>query len=521
MIGLIFFVVAPMLSANVPAATDPRLTALVGGTVVNLDGGPPLENAVILIEGERIKVIGSADDVDVPELASVVDTRDTWLIPGLMNMHVHLGLVLPGKMAEELADETEAELALRMAMAARESLDAGVTTIRTVDQDDGSDLALKAAIEKGQVPGPRVFSAAGSWRKIQISGGISDEQGAIAEPWMTPEEIRSVVEEAMLAGAKVAAHSGSPKATRAAIDAGVTSIEHGYFLDRATLVEMERNGTWLVPTIVVSQPATQPFFEKIGSPDWYLERRDSVGKSHWQALETAIDVGVNIALGSDQMPNEPNDGTTATAREAQYYVEAGMTPLQALRTATIEPASMLGAEDDIGSLEVGKYADIVALEDDPTQDIKALRTILMVMKGGEIHRDELDASKGDAAINATIAFFYYKDLESAASFYRDVVGLEATMDVDWVKIFQVSPTSSVGLVQDGKGFHPAADDKPAMLSIVTDDVDAWYQRLVDADVTILKALPPVGSPTDPDRAPVRGFIAEDPGGYTVEFFAWQ
>ena len=152
---------------------------------------------------------------------------------------------------------------------------------------------------------------------------------------------------------------------------------------------MKKHGTWLVPTIVVSQPATQPFFERIGSPQWYLNRRNSVGKEHWNALETAIREGVNIALGTDQFPYEPNDGTTATAREAQYYVEAGMTPLQALRAATIEPARMLGAEDRIGSLEVGKFADILIVGDNPTLDIKALRDIRMVMKGGHIYRMDL------------------------------------------------------------------------------------------------------------------------------------
>jgi imidazolonepropionase-like amidohydrolase len=146
----------------------------------------------------------------------------------------------------------------------------------------------------------------------------------------------------------------------------------------------------LIPTIVVSQPATQPFFERIGSPQWYLDRRNSVGKVHWNALETAISEGVNIALGTDQLPSEPNDGTTATAREAQYYVEAGMTPLQALRAATIEPAKMLGADDNIGSLEVGKYADILAVEKDPTEDITALRNISLVMKGGKVYRNNLE-----------------------------------------------------------------------------------------------------------------------------------
>ena len=142
-----------------------------------------------------------------------------------------------------------------------------------------------------------------------------------------------------------------------------------------------------MPTIVVSQPATAPFFERIGSPQWYLKRRESAGKAHWRALEMAIEEGVNIALGTDQMPAEPNDGTTATAREAQYYVEAGMTPLQALRSATIETARLLDAEDEIGTLEAGKYADIVAVDRDPTKDIKALRNILLVMKGGKVYRN--------------------------------------------------------------------------------------------------------------------------------------
>ena len=194
-------------------------------------------------------------------------------------------------------------------------------------------------------------------------------------------------------GAKVAAHSGSSIATSVAVDAGIDSIEHGYTLDRKVLRKMSKAGTWLVPTIVVSQPATAPFFERIGSPQWYLERRDSVGKLHWQALKTAIEEGVNIALGTDQLPNEPNDGTTATVREAEYYVEAGMAPLEALRSATTETARMLEAEDDIGSLEVGKYADIVGVPADPTENISALRELNFVMKGGVVYRhDRADES---------------------------------------------------------------------------------------------------------------------------------
>ena len=421
----LLFACLVILSVTSGAEQAPAVSAIVGGTVVDLDGKAPIDNAVIVIEGDRIKAIGAATDIAVPDGADIIDATGTWLIPGLMNMHVHYGLVLPGKMTAELANETEAELALRMAANARASLQVGVTTIRSPGDQRHGDLALKKAIAKGQAHGPRIFSAGralaitgghgskaniaysdgpyelikaarleisagASWVKILISGGIATDGGGIAEALMTPEEINAVIDAAHRFGAKVAAHSGSPAATSIAIDAGIDSIEHGYFLDRKVLRKMKKNGTWLVPTIVVSQPATQPFFERIGSPKWYLLRRDSVGKEHWKALQMAIREGVNIALGTDQLPSEPNDGTNATAREAQYYVEAGMTPLQALRSATIEPAKMLGAQDDIGSLQVGKFADIVAVDSDPVKDIKALRTVSLVMKGGKVYRNELE-----------------------------------------------------------------------------------------------------------------------------------
>lgn len=413
------------LCLALPGAAAAGTTAIVGGAVVNLEGNAPLKGAVILVEDERIVAIGKAGSVEVPEDADIIDAGGAWLIPGLMNMHVHLGLILPGKMMAELAHESEAALALRMAVVARESLQAGVTTIRLTGDQRHADLALMRAINKGQADGPRIFSAGetltitgghgskkpgkinydgpyelvkaartqisagASWIKILISGGIATDGGGLAAALMTPEEIGAVIDAAHRFGAKVTAHSGSSAATQVAIEAGIDCIEHGYFLDRETLQKMKESGTWLVPTIVVSQPATQPFFERIGSPPWYLKRRESAGKAHWQALEMAIEEGVNIALGTDQHPAEPNDGTTATAREAQYYVEAGMTPLQALRSATTETAKLLGAEQDIGSLEPGKYADIVAVGGNPAEDIKALRQILFVMKGGKTYRNDL------------------------------------------------------------------------------------------------------------------------------------
>jgi imidazolonepropionase-like amidohydrolase len=152
---------------------------------------------------------------------------------------------------------------------------------------------------------------------------------------------------------------------------------------------MAEKGVWLVPTIVVAQRTVMEFFKRIGSPDWYLARVTSVGESHFKMLQNAIKHNLKIALGTDQFPYEPNDGTTATIREAQYYVEAGMTPLQALRSATVEAATMLGIQDRVGSVEQGKLADLVITDADPSKDIRALRGIKLVMKGGVVYWNEL------------------------------------------------------------------------------------------------------------------------------------
>ena len=418
---------AIMIAAAAPLLAQEdssRMTVLAGVNIVDLDGGPAMMGARVYIqEGLIASIEPSGAEPRIPPGAEVIDAGGLWLVPGLMNMHVHLGLVLPGAEGAALVNETEAELALRMAEAARGSLLAGVTTIRTTGERAHADLALKRAIDRGAIEGPRIFSAGeavqvtgghgseigvrandgpyefreavrlqiragASWIKILISGGIATPDGDIAGSFLTDDELEAVTDIAHRLGVKVTAHSGSPIATRQAVEAGVDGIEHGYFLTPEVFELMREHGTWLVPTIVVSQPATMPFFERIGSPQWYLDRVQMVGVRHFQGLRDAIASGVRIALGTDQLPQEPNDGTIATVREAEYYVEAGMTPLQALRAATIEPAIMLGVDAELGSIEPGKLADLILVEGDPTDDISALRSIVLVMKNGKIVRDD-------------------------------------------------------------------------------------------------------------------------------------
>jgi imidazolonepropionase-like amidohydrolase len=401
-----------------------RATAIVGASVVNLNGGSALQDAVVVIDGDRITAVGPAANTPVPQGADVIRATGMWISPGLMNMHTHYGLVLPGRAGAELANESDAALALRMAANARTSLMTGVTTTRSTGESRGADFALRRAIDRGEAVGPRIFTAgqavhvtgghgwkagdegldspdafrravrqevfAGAdWIKIAISGGIADTHGDIAASHMTKEEVAAVTDAAHRHSVKVTAHSGSAPATLEAIEAGLDCVEHGYFLTDEVLQLMVAKGVWYVPTIVVSQPTVMEFFKKIGSPDWYLARVESVGKAHWNTLQNAIKLGVKIALGTDQFPYEPNDGTTATIREAQYYVEAGMTPLKALRSATIDAATMLGVQDRLGRVERGMLADLIITDADPSRDIKALRGIKLVMKGGTVYRNEL------------------------------------------------------------------------------------------------------------------------------------
>ncbi len=416
----------PALAPAVPTAVfaqgsvpDGPPIAITGASVVNVEDGSVIRNAVVLIEGDRIKAIGPAGSVQLPANVRKLPLDGKWLAPGLFNMHVHFGLKLPGAAGAALVNENDMQLVMRMADNARKSLYAGVTTVRLTGENHGSDFALKGAIDGGAALGPRIHTAGeiiaatgghgdleadgaaqmakvvreqikqgATWIKVAISGGISDSHGSISASSLMPDEMRAVIDVAHRNGVKVTAHNGSPIAADEAIALGIDCFEHAYHLTEKQLRAMKAKGTWLVPTAVVTDEGAMEFYKKIGSPPWYLDRVRSTRVDHHKMLQTAIKVGVNIALGTDQFPFEPNAGTTATVHEAELYVAAGMTPLDALRAATLQPARMLGVDKEVGSLTAGYYADLIALDNNPAQDIRALRTIRFVMKGGQVIRHD-------------------------------------------------------------------------------------------------------------------------------------
>lgn len=384
--------------------------------------GVTTDRGIWIDQNGEIRAVGASDDVLAEARgATVVDMAGAYVLPGLTNMHVHLGLGLPGGMAEAVQRANLAELVLLMADSARQTLHSGVTTVRLVGETRYADFALRKAIDAGAVDGPRIFTAghalcctgghgwdadalqadgADGFRravreqlragadliKVCISGGIAGEHEHIDTPQLTDDEMAAVLGIAHDWGRKVTAHAGPADVITRAVELGLDCVEHGYELTDELTRLMAARGVWYVPTITVSR--CEQFFVDSGVPRWMMDRALSAGPRHWESLQSALRNGVPIALGSDMPPHAPYDETTATVRELEFMVEAGMPVADALRAATVRPAEWLGADDRLGTVQAGRQADLIALRDDPTRSVSALRTLHLVMKAGRVYRDD-------------------------------------------------------------------------------------------------------------------------------------
>jgi imidazolonepropionase-like amidohydrolase len=404
----------------IPAfSADEAATAIRCGRLLDPASGKMTENAVILIRGERVEQVGTA----VPTGARTVDLSRYTCLPGLIDSHTHV-LLQPEdeRGAPPVVNKSQAFRTIQGVAAARKDLEAGFTTLRDLDSEGAgfADVALRDAINQGIVPGPRLFV---STYALTITGGHMNHHGinpdielpepatltdsrdaAIAEvrrevkygaDWIkvyatgtlrhidpvtleslsqfSEEDLRAIVEEARRWRRDVAAHAYGGEGAKNAIRAGVRSIEHGMLLDDEALDLMVQHGTWWCPTLSVYFP---------DSDAELTDLRKRILASHKEVFQKALRKGVKIAFGTDVGAYE--HGTSA--RELARMVEYGMSPLDAIRSATVRGAELLRMEKDLGTVEPGKYADVIAVDGDPLKDVGTLGRVVFVMKAGEVYK---------------------------------------------------------------------------------------------------------------------------------------
>ena len=415
------------LPAQEGAAQADREQIVRAARLLDVRSGSYIKNAAIWIRGERIKAVGSAIDVlkDTPASVEVLDLGDVTVLPGLIDCHTHLMARMPNAAngyALNLLTKSEAYRALEGAANGRATLEAGFTTVRDVGNEGSAyaDVALRDAINNGLVEGPRMrvatraIAAVGQYNPFVISpdltsfptgaqmvSGLEEARRAVREqighgadlikvyadwdyPTLTIPEIQAIVEEAHKANRKVAAHATTPEGIRNAVLAGVDSIEHGHHADRATLELMKLKGVYLVPTL----SGTDAHFAK--KPDDFTSPK---AKEYLEDLNKLVgmarQIGVKIADGSD--PDSANRHGK-NAEELQSMTRRGLTPPEAIRAATSSAADLIGWSDRVGTVESGKFADLIAVQGDPIADIALLQHVKFVMKGGLVIKNDLSGA---------------------------------------------------------------------------------------------------------------------------------
>jgi imidazolonepropionase-like amidohydrolase len=407
--------------------TGPSPTNLLLVNVQIVDAiGTEVVGGAIWVKDGIIRALGTEAELreqatDEGDLA-VIDLDGAFVAPGLINMHTHFSLALPGERGDYVRSLGDHGMALYMADGARRALHSGITSVRCVAENNHADFALRDAIGRGLLPGPDIYTAGqalvctgghghesadtlecdgadGFARgvrtqikagadliKVMISGGIAGKHEGLATPQLTKAEMESVISTAHAWGRKVTAHAGPAEIIAEAVELGLDCVEHGYELTPEVASAMAAQGTALVPTLVVTRCGS--FFDELGVPAWMQERSLNAGPRHIESYRMAIEAGVTIMVGSDMPPFWPFEGTTAVVREMEHMSAFGLGAHGTLRAGTIEPAKWLGIDGEVGTIEVGKRANLIAMDDDPLLDTTALRGIRWVMKSGDVVRDD-------------------------------------------------------------------------------------------------------------------------------------
>lgn len=413
-------------------ANAEETTILHCGTLLAVPGENPMHEVSVTIKDGRVESVHQG--YIEPGNAEIIDLRNMFVLPGLIDCHTHLtGQILPApERMRRRMQEGEAHAAIDGVDNAHKTLMAGFTTVRNVGSPGSVGLALRDRINQGVVPGPRMFV---SGPPVSVTGGHGDPTNSLSpalrpdlDPQLAPadgpaearkavrarvregvdlikitatggvlsptaagvdqqffdDELESIVQTARMMGRKVAAHAHGVDGIKAALRAGVSSIEHGTYLDDEAIALFVENGAYLVPTIhagkFVEEKAEIPGY----FPESIREKASAVGPLIQESFARAYEGGVNIAFGTDV-------GVGAHGTNAQEFVymhEAGMPAMDCIKSATVNAADLLGQSENLGTIEPGKYADLVAVKASPLEDISLLNHVVFVMKSGEVYKQD-------------------------------------------------------------------------------------------------------------------------------------
>ena len=405
-----------------------EVTVVRAGRLIDVDAGQARANQVVVIRGDRVEAVGP-DDGSAPDGARVIDLSDRTVLPGLIDVHAHLiGQVDEGQGYAALVMRSGAQEAFSGVRNAGNTIRAGFTTVRDIGTFRAFvDVALRDAIEAGDVLGPRMMCA-GAY--VTCPGGAGDITGLAPDvdavvprdlrfgvtsgvdqmrsnvrqilrygadfikvlatgavltsgtnpgmPEFTEDEIRAAVEETSFAGTHVAAHAHAAEGIKRAVRAGVRSIEHGCLIDDEAIELMADRGTYLVADMYDGDWILEEG-PRLGYSDEAMRKTILTNDAQREGFTKCVKAGVRIAYGTDSgvYPHGMN------ARQFAHYVRFGLTPMQAIRSATLWAAEMMGWQDRVGSIAPGRYADLIAVEGDPVDDVTVLEQVTFVMKGGE------------------------------------------------------------------------------------------------------------------------------------------
>jgi len=421
------FTLALLVAATATPVAEAPVTIVKAARIIDGTGAPPIERGAVVITGETITWVGTVSDLRAPAGARLIDLGERTLLPGLFDCHVHITGV-PGDGGDTQAlRETDAHRAIYGVVHAKLTLDAGFTTVRDVGGTYAT-VALRDLIRQGLIPGPRMYVATRSlgitgghgdingWSptlslpgtaqiadgiegvrkavreqvkygadliKVVASGGILSVGDSPSSVQYSYEELTTIVEEARHSGRKVAAHAHGAQSIKDAVRAGVASIEHGSLIDEEAIRLMKEHGTYLVPTlytldyIIEEGPAH-------GTPEYAVNKARAMVELQRANLRKAYQEGVKFAYGTDAavIPHGLN------AKDFAILVEQlGVPPMDAIRMATTSAADLVGIADKAGAIRPGLWADLIAVEGNPLEDIRRLETVSFVMKAGMVYRN--------------------------------------------------------------------------------------------------------------------------------------